>query len=114
MPGFTGIELSVVGDIPVDSETPVVTSLVSSVTSLVSSQVFVSLVFEGAHMGSICMRVHRGEFACVVSVYIVLCNLKISHHLRVMHATTIIFLRAILYINHCLTMLECTITASCA
>jgi len=107
MPGFTGIELSVVGDIPVDSETPVV-------TSLVSSQVFVGPVFEGAHMGSVCVRVHWGEFACVVSVYLVLCNLKISHHLRVMHATTIIFLRAILYINHCLTTLECTITASCA
>jgi hypothetical protein len=49
MPGFTGFVLSVVGDIPVDSETLVM-------PSSVSSRGFVGPVFEGAHMGSVCVR----------------------------------------------------------
>ena len=50
MPGFTGFMLLVVGNIPIDNEMPMV-------TSSVSSQGFVGPVFEGAHMGSICVDV---------------------------------------------------------
>ena len=49
-PNATSLDLSVVGDIPINNETPMV-------TSSVSSRGFVGPVFEGAHMGSICVDV---------------------------------------------------------
>ena len=48
--GFNGVVLLVVDDVPINSEMPVV-------TSSVSSRGFVGPVFEGAHMGSICVDV---------------------------------------------------------
>ena len=49
-PNATALDLSVVGDIPIDNEMPVV-------TSSVSSRGFVGPVFVGAHKGSICVDV---------------------------------------------------------
>ena len=57
-PGFNSVVLSVVGDVSVDSEAPVV-------TSSISPGFITGPVFEDAH---------RGECACVVSVCVVLCN----------------------------------------
>ncbi len=54
-PGFNGVVLSVVDDVPVDSKAPVVTSSISPG--------FAGPVFEDAH---------RGECACVVSICVVL------------------------------------------
>ncbi len=50
--------LSVVGDVPVDSETPVVTSSISLE--------FAGPVFEDAHRGRVCVRVFLGVSACVL------------------------------------------------
>ena len=44
-PGFNGVVLLVVGDVPVDSEAPMVTSSISPE--------FAGPVFEDAHMGRI-------------------------------------------------------------
>ncbi len=53
--GFNGVVLSVVGDIPVDSEAPVVISLISPG--------FAGPVFEDAHRGRVCVRVFIGVSA---------------------------------------------------
>jgi len=50
---LNGFMLSVVGDVPVDSEVPVV-------TSSILSRGFDGPVFEGAHKGRICMRTSIG------------------------------------------------------
>lgn len=56
---------SVVGDVPVDSEVSVVTSLILR---------FASLVFRGTHMNRVCMTAFIGECVCMyVSVYV--CNM---------------------------------------
>jgi hypothetical protein len=47
-PGFNGIVLLVVGDVPVDNETPVVTSSISPG--------FAGPVFEHAHRSRVCVR----------------------------------------------------------
>ena len=49
IPGFNGAILLVIGDVPVDNETPVVTSSISKFTR--STQFFV-----GAHMGRVYIR----------------------------------------------------------
>ena len=49
-PNATSLDLSVVGDIPINNDMPVV-------SSSVSSRGFVGLVFEGGHMGSISVDV---------------------------------------------------------
>ena len=70
--GFNSVVHSVVGDVPVDSKTPVVTSSISMICIAGS-------VFKDAHRGRICVRVFiECECACVVSVCVVLCNLKRS------------------------------------
>ena len=70
--GFNGVVHSIVGDVPVDSKAPVVTSSISRICIAGS-------VFKDAHRGRVCVRVFIGcECACVVSVCIVLCNLKRS------------------------------------
>ena len=48
IPGFNGIVLSVVADVPVDSE--------ALVTSSISSRGFVGPVFEGTHRGRVCVH----------------------------------------------------------
>ena len=45
---FNGIVLSVVGDVPIDSET--------LVTSSISSRGFVGPIFKGTHRGRVCVR----------------------------------------------------------
>ncbi len=54
-PGFNGVVLSVVGDVPVDSETPVVTSSISLE--------FAGPVFKDAHRGRVYVRVFIGVSA---------------------------------------------------
>jgi hypothetical protein len=54
-PGFNGVVLSVVGDVPVDSEAPVVTSSISPG--------FAGSVFEDAHRGRVCVRAFIGVSA---------------------------------------------------
>ena len=51
--GFNGTILSVVGDVPVDNEAPVVTSSVSRFAGLTQ-------FFGGAHRGRVCMRAFIG------------------------------------------------------
>ena len=53
--GFNGVVLSVVGDVPVDSEAPVVTSSISPG--------FAGPVFEDAHRGRVCVRAFIGVSA---------------------------------------------------
>jgi len=50
------LALSVVGNVPVDSEAPEVTSLISRFAGP-------TWFFEGAHRGSVCACVYRGECA---------------------------------------------------
>ncbi len=67
-PGFNGFVFSVVGDVTVDSEAPVVISSISKMD--LPAQFSKMLV----GVGFAC--VHRGEWMCVVSICVVLCNLK--------------------------------------
>ena len=68
MLAFTVIFLSVVGDIPVDSEVPVVTSLISR---------YSGPVFGGAHRGRVCMCAFIGaSVRTYVDTAFVLCFLK--------------------------------------
>ena len=53
---FNGVMHTVVGDIPVDSETHVVTR---------QSRGFAGSVFEDAHKGRICVRMFIGVRVCV-------------------------------------------------
>jgi hypothetical protein len=61
-PRFNGVVFSVVGDVTVDSEAPVVTSSISLG--------FAGPVFEDAHRGRVCVRVFIGVGAralyCVI------------------------------------------------
>jgi hypothetical protein len=57
IPGFNGAILSVVGNVPVNSETPMVTSSISRFASPTQ-------FFGGAHRGRV--YVHRGEYAEVL------------------------------------------------
>ena len=68
---FFGTMLSVVGDVPVDSETDVCGDFVNLVICRLSP----SDVLIGVGLRTC---VHRGEYACVVSVCVVLCNSKKS------------------------------------
>ena len=54
-PGFNGVVFSVVGDVPVDNEAPVVTSSISLG--------FAGPVFEDAHRGRVCVRAFIGVSA---------------------------------------------------
>jgi len=54
---LNGFMLSVVGDVPVDSEVPMV-------TSSILSRGFGGPVFEGAHKGRICVRAFIGVRVC--------------------------------------------------
>ena len=56
--GFIGVVLSVVGDVPVDSEAPVVTSSISPG--------FTGPVFEDAYRGRVCVRMFIGLSACAL------------------------------------------------
>ena len=51
--GFNGVVHSIVGDVPVDSEAPVVTSSISRIC-------IVGSVFKDAHRGRVCVRVFIG------------------------------------------------------
>jgi hypothetical protein len=63
--GFNGFVLLVVGDVLIDSETLMV-------TSSFSSRGFAGSAFESAHRGrDLCVYIHRGECAFVVSVCVV-------------------------------------------
>ena len=67
---FYGFMFSVVGDVSIDSEAPMM-------TSLISYRGLASPVFEGAHRGRYCVRAFiGGECACIVITCVRLCNLK--------------------------------------
>jgi hypothetical protein len=76
---LTTFMLSVVGDIPIDSETLVV-------TSSISSWGFAGSVFEGAYGGRVCAQAFMGE--CVCCERVVLCNLhkkaSLFYHLELL------------------------------
>jgi hypothetical protein len=59
---LSGVVLLVIGDVPVDSETPVVTSSVPAQS------------FGCAHRGRVCL--HMSECACVLSVCICTCVIR--------------------------------------
>lgn len=62
--------LSVVDDVFIDSEAPMM-------TSLISYRGLASPVFEDVYMGRYCVRAFIGdECACIVIAYVILCNLK--------------------------------------
>ena len=54
---LTGTILSVIGDVPVDSEAPVVTSSISRICRLSLSEVLIVIELRAC--------IHRGECACV-------------------------------------------------
>ena len=68
--GFNGIVFSVVGDVPVDSKTPVVTSSISRFAGSVFEDVrrgrICRFVFEDAHRGKICVCVFIGVSVCAL------------------------------------------------
>jgi hypothetical protein len=63
----------VVSDVPVDDEASMVTLRISRSVGAQS--------FGGAHRGRVCVRIHKGECACVVSVRVVPCESKKSHNI---------------------------------
>lgn len=56
---------------------PIDNVLVDSETSVMTSRVFVSTIFEGAHIDKVCIREFiDDECVCVISVYVILYSLK--------------------------------------
>ena len=66
-PGFNGVVFSVVGDVSIDSETPVVT--------LSISPGFAGPVFEDAHRGRVCVRVFIGVSVHALRVSALCCEI---------------------------------------